>query len=185
MTTIDKATLNDLYAVFAQKAVRFFNEKGEHPPTIFMVNVGTGGKDHTATLMPPEFTLAFFTAESREQAAMQKEKLGAVIRSLLAPNDEARALMAARGLTPPDIVLMVTEAWMVKEKLPSGSTVDLANSVPPSEHPERCEAIMISLHTAEGSAGGMCEILENPRRAEFSAQMEMLETRFSVQPTAH
>jgi hypothetical protein len=44
---------------------------------------------------------------------------------------------------------------------------------------------MISLHTADGSTGGMCEIHENPRRAEYSPKMDTIETRFGIQPTAH
>jgi hypothetical protein len=81
---------------------------------------------------------------------------------------------------------MITEAWMAEEKVEKGSTIDLAaDRLPPSQRPDRKEAIMISLHTADGSTGGMCEIHENPRRAEYSPKMDTIETRFGIQPTAH
>lgn len=165
-----------IYDSLAQKAVENFNAHGELVPVILEVVLNEPGKLPQVTPVNPAFVFEMFN-----EGAAGMERLGQLVRLALTRGSPMREAMVSAGVTPPDLLVQINEAWVrsVTGKSPHDVPRD---GIPPSEHPDRKEAILVLIHTPEETVMGSCPILENPRRAEFAPiHLNMkVASRFSV-----
>lgn len=154
----EAADITAAYEVFAKRAVETFNEKGQCWAQLAAITLGDepGSVAHVTFVDP-----VLVNAMQRDERT--KDALAILIRVLLGGKP-----LPVKGdkqpQLPPQIAVHLTEAWVLSQDAPKGATPEeiRAAALGPHEqlkdHPERREAILVSVHTAERSYHGMCPV---------------------------
>lgn len=146
-------SINEIYDHFAHKAVDIFNEQGECPPQLYGVwlNPKTG-KPSDVAIIDMHLVRHFFMNDEC------KDQLRLFIQFLL-----KTPLPGVPTTRPADLVVQISEAWTV-----SRTSKNAEPYIPPSECDDRCEIIMVLVHSSEHTAMGNCDIHDTPERhAEY------------------
>lgn len=150
---LSKVEVQTIYKFFASRAVEVFNEHGRFAPQLIVVMVLSD--DDSTTTVGDALFIDSQLVDRMQHSSESKDALMTFVRVALSPLGPAtlELLFDCRPGFRPDAVVHVTECWLV-----DGARFD---GVAPSEHRNRREAIMVTVHTHEGSHAGMCPITAN------------------------
>jgi hypothetical protein len=155
--------LATLHHDIAECAVDGFNKYGELAPAVFICDVKVPGLGTGISQMPNEMACEFLagTGKTKAEHIESQHLFARMVRSMLLPGP-LREQMEARGEPLPNVIVQIAEAWFVL-----GATEEERATMPKdlSDHPGRGEAIMCTVHTAEGSYLGVSKIDATTRRA--------------------
>lgn len=147
MREAERADFTFFYEQFAKLAIEHYNENKNHPPMMFLVELGDvpGNPPRNVSIVNP------WLIEKLHDSAESKVLLWELVRSYLRRDEPLHeALVRHIGFTP-DIVVHISEAWMVRR---DGFELDCI----PEEQPDREEVLMINMHASNETVLGMCPI---------------------------
>lgn len=172
---IETADITAIYQKFATAAVDTYNEHHKCPPILAAIEMRDApGEVKQVIFMHPNIVNMFH--ESPES----KDALMSLVRLLLSRRGAAgwEHLLELEKPFVPDAVVHVTEAWVLRKAATSpklatsgGEHLDGYDSV--SEHPDKGEVLMVTVHTGHGTYGGFCPIDDAvPKHATFEPLMD-------------
>lgn len=168
---IERADFEALFKLYADKAVKRFNMTGKHPPQLFSVKLGRelGTIEETYSLnkVAPMFFDGTFKGSGMRD----------LLQQLTTPGSYIRKMAGSMGVIVPDIVVQINEIWYVEPKITAGENEAEFRKreeagPPPSERPDRKEAVCIFLHAYQYSTMGRCPIKDKPRRHAVMGPLE-------------
>lgn len=154
---VSQKVIKTLHDQYSKIAISIFNDGNEVTPQCILIGLDDDVNVINAEPTPPELMRFFFGSEHG------KNVFAIYLRDLLDDNHEVhQGAKTAFGFAPKAIV-QINEAWMrMADK-------DGLDGPPPSQHPDRKEVILVSIHTREGTTINMHKIMDQPKRhAVFS-----------------
>lgn len=178
---ISQEDMTSLYEHFAHKAVEEYNAKGEVPPQLLAVTLDEKpGSIQAVAMMPSGMVNSFY------RNGATKDMLAQLMRMLLAEDSPVREQMKANDMPLPDVVVQISEIWMThiqsKDPKEAQAEAERMSREGVSNQPNRQEAVMVALHTLDGSMLGH-SMIEN-KKATYSPLAEGLTFggRFAMTP---
>ncbi len=172
--------LKSLHDEIADRAIAEFNKRGELPPALVFFQLN---EDYTASSvmqLPDEMVSTFFANPAG------KEVLSQMLKAVFTEGHPVREKMVAGGFRP-DLAIQVNESWVRATTSLDKAQAMLNSSESLSKDPERAEALVILLHTADATLPVMHPISNTPTRhcsmGEFPSEMasRMSTGRFMMQ----
>lgn len=165
---LGRAEIEGAYQWLGERAVDIVNEGNEHPNLVLLMQMSriVPGQVDDSVPAPPEVMKEAFHPSKRKHLRM-------MIRDMLFPSALRTSLL--RVGRAPDIVAVVSEAWLVRKILKKGEKLQLDKGEPmPHAHPERQDALIVLLHTADGSYYGhsFIETIDGKRHATLGPMQE-------------
>jgi hypothetical protein len=159
---IVRADFDALFKLYADKAIKRFNLTGKHPPQLYSVKLGKEPGSIAQTGALNRIAPMFFG-----DGDFNKDHFRVLLQELTTPGSTIRKAAGAFGFVVPDIVVQINEVWYATETKPAGMTPGEAAKleyVPPSERPDRQEAVAVFLHAYHFTTMGSCPIVDKPKR---------------------
>lgn len=150
---LTEAEITAIYSAFASHAVEVYNEVGECLPQLVFVEMDDDAEQPTVRGV---MSLDSKSVIAIQQMDRRKEVLMKLVRAALS---DATTKALCRLLGQPesefriDAVVHVTEVWLV-----DGTEDPTLGETPPSEHPDRKEGIVVTIHTRQGTHSGVSRI---------------------------
>lgn len=166
---IESADITAVYQKFATTAVDTYNEFHGCPPVLAAVQMRDAPGEVERVIFMPSNVVRMF-----HETPESKDALMALVRLLLSRREAAgwEHLLELEVPFVPDAVVHVTEAWILRKPAPpklatsDGEHLDGYDSV--REHPDKGEALMVTVHTGHGTYAGICPIDDAvPKHATF------------------
>jgi hypothetical protein len=148
------------YTGFARIAVELFQTQGEVAPQLIALTLGEdSGVFDDMEIVNPELVASFYKTEK------SKGMVTAVIRAILADDSPIQGIRRKLGKPRPALVVQVSEAWSANGVVRDAD----GQMIQAGRREDRCEVVMIAVHTLTTSAVGFCPIIDTPtRHCEFA-----------------
>ncbi|OTP69748.1 hypothetical protein [Caballeronia sordidicola] len=158
-----RSDLDLLFDHFASISVADFNRTGDTAPMMLVITLDDGpGKVKHTTLVNPALTQRFYASEQgrTDQAAY--------VAGLITPGSDLRRTLYDEGLPMPDLVIKIAIAacTLVMADSAENAIAGFVSNLP-SVLTDQLEGILIEIDANGSSAGGICPIVGDPRRAEI------------------
>lgn len=168
LMSIPEAELVNVYDHVARNLVEIFNKHAEMPHLFLGVQLNKTAPHgfHIIFEIPPRVAAFYY----RDDAA--KGTIPLLVSALLREDSPVRADMVHKSAPLPDLIVQISEIWMIRKTVPRGTVFDLNDAPRPSQDPERCEGLAIVVHSLTQSVMGTCPIHATPtRHAEYAPAM--------------
>ncbi len=174
MTPVSQDLIKKLHDHYAHAAISIFNDEKEVVPQCFLIGVDGDGNVTDTEATPAKQMQMFFGSERG------KDIFALFPKEMLDDTHEVHQITKKLLGFAPTVIVQVNEAWMRYAKKDA-----LYDGVAPSQHPDRKEVILISIHTRTGSIIGMHKIEAQPKRHAVFQELRMdqytLGGRFTMQ----
>lgn len=177
--------IRKLHDSLAQSAIAEFNSKGGLSPQLVLVQVSDEGDVQAVAPMPSTAVISFF------RTASTKNALASFMREVFTEGSDVREALSALADIRPNLIIQINESWVLASSNHDRAKALFDEGKSIADAPERKEAIVFLLHTAEGTVTTMHMISDDPRRhcdqgafpdAEaLLAQLKTYSGRFSMQ----
>jgi hypothetical protein len=159
LASLTWAALERLHDHFAATAIGIVNRGGEVAPQLFTVRANSQGRVVKMTVVPAQLMQVFMKNDAG------KDQFADFLQNMLDErSDVHKAFVASTGYAP-NLLVQVNEAWSLAPK--DGEHFDAEGTVDgmrPSQHPNRQELVLVTLHARQGSVPVMHPIRNKPKR---------------------
>lgn len=172
--------LKALHDQIAERAIADFNKTGKIAPTLVLFQLEEDFRVHSVMPLPDALTASFFSGPAG------KNVLSQVLRDIFTDGGAVRERMIADGFRP-DLAVQVNEAWVRRTNSLDEAQQRMSSKESLAHDPQRSEAVVILMHTAEATLPVMHPISETPKRhcsmGEFPTESlaKMFSGRFAMQ----
>lgn len=142
----DSDAITALFHQAAGLAIDVLHQTGEYLPTVTLGSCPPGARKMLAHANIPPGVIRLMQSDDQNKAVLRM-----IIEETLNPASSVHKNASATLGAEINVVIHITEAWMSK---PS----DVRSYVPPSQDPDRTEALTVIIHTGRGTAIGVCPI---------------------------
>lgn len=177
------AALKAIHDQFADTALALFNSGEEVQPQVLIVNTDAQGKVQGLAALPPEIMDEFFG----DRKSNNRDHFAQFLKEMLAEGSALRKQFEQATGYAPSVLVQINEVWTVKTSAEAAAKGFVVLDVPPSESPDRQEAVMLMLHTRAGSIPVVHFVESEPTRhcvrSDFPKESERMEVGglFSMQ----
>lgn len=159
--TVSQEVIKKLHDEYAMHAISIFNEGNEVCPQCFVISLDDDGNVADIVATPPEMMAMFFGSQRG------KDVFAMYLKDLL---DDTSGVHQATKITlgfAPMVLVQINEAWL------RFADKDDLDETPPSKHPDRQEAILVSIHTRANTTINHHKILDKPKRHAVFQELKM------------
>lgn len=143
----DTDAISTLFQRAAESAIQVLQETGEYLPTITLGSCPPGARELLAYSDIAPHSVRLMQADQEKKAVLRR-----VIQDTLDPSSPLHLQASAMLGAEINVVIHITESWVSRPTHKDGP------HVPPSQDPQRTEALTVIIHTGRGTALGVCPI---------------------------
>lgn len=162
-----------LHELYAKIAIAICDDGKEVTPQCFLIGLDDDGGIIDTVATPPRQMAMFFGSQKG------KDIFALFLKEMLDDTHEVHQMTAKMLGFAPTVIVQINEAWI------RFGTLDDMDETPPSEHPDRQEAILVSIHTRAGTTVNHHKILDHPKRhavfQELRTEQHTVGGRFTMQ----
>ncbi len=161
---VSQSVIKKLHDHFSKHAISICNDGEEVAPQCFFIGLDDDGNITGTEPLPPQLLAYFFGSVNG------KDAFAIFMRDMLDDTHGVHQTAKVAFGFATKVIVQINEAWV---RLGDKDSID---EPPPSQHPDRQEALMVSLHTRQGTTGNMHKIMDKPKRHAVFREL-----RFDVQ----
>lgn len=148
----DLHSLPTVYEHLARRVLEALEMDGSVQPSLLLVSLPPGTKEPAALVgLDPRVVHAL------QRDGSHKHVMMALVRSLLDSDHPIHASAAEQMGAHPNLIVHISESWVVtqsKDTSPEAAAASMPDSL--ADHPNRSEAVTITMHSLRGTVIGLC-----------------------------
>jgi hypothetical protein len=159
MQPLPWTSLKKIHDMFASVAKGICDGGSEVAPQLIALHVDDEGQLTHSSAFEPELVLSFFS-----NGGAGKDLLARFLKDLLTEGHPVRGMFQEAAGFEPNVLVQTCESWVLTRINKNDQALYLAGKLRASESPDRQEAVLVTVHTRQGSVPVFHLIETEPRR---------------------